>query len=94
MKSSCQQVSRLISDAHERPLSLGERLRLRLHLAICNLCRAYARDIRLLKGVCGLLEQADEDDGTCMSDADRARIREALLAADKKHKDATASHTP
>ncbi len=86
MKSSCQQVSKLVSDTHERQLTLGERLRLRMHLAICDLCRAYARDIRLLKNICGLLEKSAVDDSTCMSDADRARIREALLAADKKDK--------
>ncbi len=86
MKSSCQQVSKLVSDAHERQLTLGERLRLRMHLAICDLCRAYARDIRLLKSICGLLEKSAVDDSTCLSEADRARIREALLAAGKKDK--------
>jgi len=87
MKSSCQQVSKLVSDAHERQLTLGERLRLRLHLAICDLCRAYARDIRLLKSICGLLEETVVDDSTCMSDADCVRIREALLSAEKKDRE-------
>jgi len=87
MKSSCQQVSKLVSDAHERPLSPGERLRLRLHLFICGMCRAYARDIRLLKSICGLLEKTAVNDSTCMSDADRARIREALLGAEKKDRE-------
>lgn len=79
MKSSCQQVSQLVSDAHERQLTLSERLRLRLHLLICSICRNYARDIRLLKLVCGLIEKESVDDpDICMRAEDHERIRLTL----------------
>jgi len=79
MKPSCQQVSQLVSDSHERRLSLSERLRLHLHLLMCRLCRAYERDIRLLKSVCGLLQKEQIQADVCMSAEEHERIRQALL---------------
>jgi len=79
MKPSCQQVSQLVSDSHERQLTLSERLRLRLHLLMCSLCKAYERDIRLLKSVCALLQKEQVRADVCMSAEEHERIRQALL---------------
>ncbi len=35
----CKEVSRLISDGHDRTLPPRERARLRLHFVICDTCR-------------------------------------------------------
>jgi len=91
MKSSCQQASQLVSDAHERRLKLSERLRLRLHLLICSICRNYAHDIRLLKSVCGLIEEESADANVCMSAEEHARIRNALHTAGQPQKKGSAS---
>lgn len=45
---SCQEVVRLASEALERRLTLRERLALRMHFAICYLCRRYARQTAVL----------------------------------------------
>ena len=36
---NCKEVSRLISDGHDRDLPPKERARLRLHFVICETCR-------------------------------------------------------
>ena len=46
---SCKQVTRVCSDELERPLRLGERTALQLHLAVCPGCRLYRAQTRALQ---------------------------------------------
>jgi hypothetical protein len=46
---SCKEASRLLSQGQDRELSLGERVRLRVHLAICRGCRAFGAQIAFLR---------------------------------------------
>lgn len=46
---SCRESTRLMSEARERPLSLGERLALSMHLALCSGCRRFNRQIDILR---------------------------------------------
>ena len=45
----CRQITALISQLADRPLTRSERLALRLHLMICPHCREYARQIELVQ---------------------------------------------
>ncbi len=47
---SCEHVSRLVSTSKDRPLSMGERLKVTMHLAICRHCTRFEEQQRLLKG--------------------------------------------
>lgn len=47
--SSCKDVSHLVSQGLDRRLGAGERLRLRLHLAICEGCRNLERQMDFLR---------------------------------------------
>lgn len=49
MMMSCKAATRLASEAMDRKLSLVEQMQLRLHLAICNGCRNFTRQIDLLR---------------------------------------------
>ena len=46
---SCKEASRLLSQAQDRPLALGERVKLRLHLAVCRACTRFARQLALMR---------------------------------------------
>ena len=50
---SCKEASRLASQQLERQLTLGERVRFRLHLAICVGCRRMERQFRFLRVATG-----------------------------------------
>ena len=50
---SCKEAYRLASQQLERPLTLGERVRFRLHLAICVGCRRMERQFRFLRVATG-----------------------------------------
>jgi predicted anti-sigma-YlaC factor YlaD len=49
MKMTCKEVSRLASQGLDRRLGLVERLRLRLHLAICEGCRNFTKQLDFLR---------------------------------------------
>jgi len=53
---SCKEVSHLVSQGLDRELGFGERLRLRAHLAICNGCRNFRRQIAFLRTAVRALE--------------------------------------
>jgi hypothetical protein len=57
---TCKDASRLQSQAQDRPLRLGERLSLRLHLLICDNCRRFKQQLNLIRRAC---RQVNEPDG-------------------------------
>ena len=50
---SCKEATRLASLQLERPLSLGERIRFRLHLAFCIGCRRAEKQFAFMRQVTG-----------------------------------------
>jgi hypothetical protein len=60
MMLSCRETARLLSQAQDRPLAFGERVALRVHLAMCKGCRNVGRQFRFLR----VAVQALAQDGT------------------------------
>lgn len=48
---SCETAARMISEGKDRPLSLGEKMGLRMHLAMCALCRGYQKNLEVLSEI-------------------------------------------
>ena len=48
---SCNEVTRLCSEEHERDLSMRERAELRLHLMICKGCTNFRKQMGFLRQV-------------------------------------------
>jgi len=59
MMLTCKEVSRLASQGLDRRLGLGERVRLRLHLAICDGCRNFRRQLAFLRQAVARLGDPD-----------------------------------
>jgi hypothetical protein len=59
MNISCKEASRLMSQAQDRELSLGERATLQVHLAICRGCRAVSAQFQFLRRAVRLLTDRD-----------------------------------
>ncbi|WP_175691091.1 zf-HC2 domain-containing protein [Burkholderia anthina] len=49
LPGKCSDVTRLLSDALDRRLTLHERLQVRVHLPACSGCRAYRGQIGTLR---------------------------------------------
>jgi hypothetical protein len=81
---NCRQTSQLLSQSQDRPLSLQERLSLRLHLLLCAACQRFARQLRFLRqAIVALDARAAQDDTIQLSDKARARIKQALLSSSR-----------
>jgi hypothetical protein len=46
---SCKQVTRLVSQGLDRELGFAERVKLRVHLAICDGCTQFGRQMAFLR---------------------------------------------
>lgn len=61
----CREVHRLTSEGMDRPLALGERVTIRLHLLGCTACRNFAGQMRLLReAMQRMTPDCDEEDRT------------------------------
>ncbi|MGS0896169.1 zf-HC2 domain-containing protein [Burkholderia stagnalis] len=49
LPGKCKNVTRLLSDALDRHLTLHERVQVRVHLPTCSGCRTYRGQIALLR---------------------------------------------
>jgi hypothetical protein len=49
MMLSCKQTARLLSQGEDRELGFGERVALRVHLAICKGCRNVNAQFKFLR---------------------------------------------
>ncbi len=49
MMLTCKELSRLASQGLDRRLGLAERVKFRLHLAVCNGCRNFTRQLDFLR---------------------------------------------
>jgi len=56
---SCKETSRLLSQGEDRKLAFGERVALRVHLAICNGCRNVDKQFRFLRQAVHALAESD-----------------------------------
>jgi len=62
MKLTCKEASHLLSQGEDRRLALGERIRLRLHLGICDACTNFSRQVQTLrKALQALRERSGPD---------------------------------
>ena len=77
---TCRDASHLLSEGQERPLRLGERLGLRLHLWMCVSCRRFEQQLALMRRAMRALRRRAEAeaDAAELPVAARERIRLAL----------------
>lgn len=81
---TCKGATRLVSEGQERPLGFRERWALRLHLWLCDNCRRFERQIRLLRRAMQRLARRSESESqaTELSPEARERIRTAITGQD------------
>lgn len=49
LKPTCREVHRLVSEGMDRELTLVERMRMRLHLVVCDACTRFNGQMGLLR---------------------------------------------
>jgi len=62
MLLSCKETTRLLSQGEDRALAFGERVALRVHLAICKGCRNVGAQFRFLRVAMKQLARDDAEE--------------------------------
>ena len=58
---SCKEATRLVSEAQERKLGLGERLALRFHNLVCSSCRRFEKHIGIVREAAHRFAQGEHE---------------------------------
>ena len=61
---SCKQASQFISASLDRPLTLRERIVLRLHLIICKYCKRFSEQLQTMRVAMTTLAQSIANDNS------------------------------
>jgi len=86
---SCRHASLLLSRAQDGPLTLSERLAMRMHLLICRSCRRFDRQLSLLRQTLRAFTERSRQGQPPMGPlppAERERILNKLARALRKKK--------
>lgn len=78
MTTSCKHASSLLSKSQDGPLTLAERLSLRLHLCICRYCRRYRRQLVVLRRLLRTLKDRGMEDRSLTPSLSPSQRREFL----------------
>lgn len=60
---SCKEVAKLVSESLDAELSLRQRIGVRMHLAMCHMCRAYRKQVLLMRQIFPAYTRWVEKDG-------------------------------
>lgn len=77
---TCEDTSPLISELMDHNLPLGKRLRLKLHLAMCQVCRFYQKQLEVIRALARKLggEETPGSQQTVLSEQSKAKIKDTL----------------
>ena len=84
--ATCKEISKLISESHDRPLSWIDRVKIRLHLAMCFICRNFSKQVDMIRTFGRAIGRSGHDslvsDGSVLdqslSPEAKSRIKNAL----------------
>jgi chromosome condensin MukBEF ATPase and DNA-binding subunit MukB len=77
LKMTCKDVYPLISESQDRPLPFYNKIRLKMHLAICGLCEIYNRQLDIIRKVAQSLgnDETKAREGTNMKPEVKEKIK-------------------
>lgn len=84
LASPCPEIARLASEACERRLTWRERWKMRAHYLICDWCRRYTAQIRLLHQMAPMLpDKAPQFRQRTMPAETRQRLKDRLRSGER-----------
>ena len=85
---TCESVTRKVSQAQDRKLTLRERIGVKLHLLICYACRCFVRQLTILSAASHqAISENFASDAATLTESARQRIRDNLQNSADKHSD-------
>ncbi len=81
MKLSCEHAARLLSEKHDRRLSLWTRMVLRIHVVKCKMCQVYGTQLGIVNRICN--EAASHAEEKCPGDISATRKQQMKDVIDR-----------
>jgi len=80
LKATCRDTTPLISEMMDHTLPLGKRLRLKFHLAICDVCGFYKTQLETVRALALKLgeEEAPTQQQAVLSEQSKTKIKDSL----------------
>jgi hypothetical protein len=83
---TCKQVARGLAEKHYDDLPKWKRIGLKVHVALCVICRRYHKDVMLMQDCARALSEREQE-GSCqlpasLADDAKARMKKQLQDAD------------
>lgn len=75
---SCKRITELVESRERNKLSLGDKIRYNMHLALCKACRAYEKQSDLIGKALGRLMSASPQDQRAMDDTAKQKILDKI----------------
>ncbi len=80
---NCRKASEIALAAQDRKLTFRERIALWFHLSMCHMCRAFMRQLEIIRKTTQTMQIENQKPGTVkLADDARERIRKRLKATD------------
>lgn len=73
---NCEKITYYIDKGYLTELNISEKIQIKLHSLICNCCKNYAPDTKVLNQIMTLLNK--EDSTQNLSDTEKNELKEAL----------------
>lgn len=78
---SCKQASKLLSQSLDRKLSWKERIELRFHLLICDMCTRFAKQLKIMQtAMQDWVNACEQDQSIQLSQSAKLRIAEKIAS--------------
>lgn len=61
LRRTCRDITRLILEGQDRPMTWNERLVLRLHLSACSACTGFRRQVQFMDQAMGAWRRYGDD---------------------------------
>jgi predicted anti-sigma-YlaC factor YlaD len=76
----CKHITPLFSESLDRPVTLREKIVIRLHLYVCDACKSYVENLKFMREVFQEQERQFEEEkiNVSLSPEARERIKKAL----------------
>ncbi len=76
---TCEDISHLVSAGMDEELAFGDRMKIRVHLAMCRWCRRFETQLRLLRQVAhDVANDSDRPTAVALSPAAKSRLQSAM----------------
>ena len=80
LRITCEDTTPLISELMDHNLPLGKRLRLKFHLAMCQVCRFYQKQLQVIRSLARKLggNEAPTQHQVVLTEQTKTKIKDSL----------------